>query len=452
MSDHEEHHEDGHCHSPEHDSGRANRREFLRRSIGGLLGFTLGAPMFGMLAGNPGAGLATLWADDPLAEPAKRAAQIKSIVLLWLDGGPSHLDTFDPKPGHTNGGPFKAIKTAQPGVLLSEHLPGLASIADRAVFLRSMTTGEGNHSRAKHLLKSGYAPQGTVNFPGMGAMVAHELGDQGLAIPANVSINAPGFPAGFLGVRYDPFYVNDPAKPVQNLALPKGVDENRFQRRMALLAHQQKQFAGRIGAQAADVESYDKINASARAFMDAPQAKAFDISSEPTAVQESYGDSKFGRGCLMARRLVESGVRFVEVFLGGWDTHDDNFTRVQANLAQLDPAITALTKDLEARDLLRSTLIICMGEFGRTPKINAREGRDHYPRAWTSVLLGGGIRPGVIGATNEDGTEVIADPIKAPDLFRTIYTIAGIDPNREFQTPGGRPIKIANGGQVIAGV
>lgn len=440
-----------HCEGQNHDECTVSRRGFFRRSLGTLLGLTVGAPMLGMISGQEHlAGLSSLWAGDPNGAPERvLRSRIRSVILLWMDGGPSQLDTFDPKPGHANGGPFKAIKTAQHGVQFSEHLPRMAELADRMCVIRSMSTAEGNHSRARHLLKTGYIPQGTVRFPGMGAMTARSLHGGDLSIPANVAINAPGWSSGFLGVRYDPFFVSDPTKPVANLALPRMVDDERFDRRMALLQEMQQSFDARIGGDSPEVERFSKITESAREFMRSDGAGAFDLSGESAAALAAYGDSRFGKGCLMARRLVETGVMFVEVTLNGWDTHDDNFTRVGNLLGVLDPAVTALLRDLEERKLLDSTLVLCMGEFGRTPRINGREGRDHFPRAWSAVLAGGGVRPGVIGSTAEDGTSVVDRPVTSPDLFRTIYALAGIDPDREFQTPEGRSIKAVNGGTVI---
>lgn len=446
-------HDQGHCGTGDHDHGRTRRREFLRRSLGALIGIGAASPMVGILTGDPRvSGFSSLWAADPLAEPAQQARRVRSIILLWMDGGPPHLDTFDPKPGSANAGPFKAIPTALPEVRICEHLPRVASIADRLCIIRSMTTGEGNHSRAKHYMRTGYKPAGTVRFPGMGAIAAEEIGNPGISIPLNIAINAPGAGAGFLGVRYDPFYVPEAGKPVANLALPPGVTPDRFERRLSLLAGQQSRFSAALGSAGDDIENYSRINQSARAFMDAPQAKAFDISPEPAAVKSAYGDSRFGRGCLMARRLVEAGVNFVEVSLNGWDTHVDNFTRVESLLGDVDPAMHALITDLEQRNLLDTTLIVWMGEFGRTPKVNGNEGRDHFPNAWNVVLAGGGVRPGVIGATSDDGTRVVSNVVRTEDLFRTIYTIAGIDPEKTFATDSGRPIKVANGGSVIPGV
>jgi hypothetical protein len=451
---HDDHHEEhDHCGTEDHTVSVSGRRQFLRRSLGSLIGLSIASPMLGLVTGTPQlSGLSSLWAADPLVEQMANSAGIRSIVLLWMDGGPAQTDTFDPKPGSKNGGAFKAINTALPGVQFSEHLPRVASIADRLAVIRSMTTGEGNHQRAKHYMRTGYKPAGTVKFPGMGAMAAHEMPKSPLEIPMNVSINAPGNPAGFLGVRYDPFYIPDPSKPVQNLALPAGITQERFSRRLLLLGKNESRFSGALGAAGSDVESYQKIADSAHAFMKAPEASAFDISQEPKAVIEAYGDTKFGRGCLMARRLVEKGVKFVEVALNGWDTHQDNFTKVANNLSAVDPAMHALITDLEARDLLDSTLIIWMGEFGRTPKINGNDGRDHFPGAWSVVMAGGGIQPGVIGATSADGTKVISPPTKTEDLFRSIYRQAGLDPDKQFDTPAGRPIKIANGGSLIPGL
>ncbi|MDX2175640.1 MAG: DUF1501 domain-containing protein [Candidatus Sumerlaeia bacterium] len=442
-------HDDHHCHSPEHDAGVSSRRTFLKRAIGAWLGMSLASPMLGLFDQGTGGGLSGLW--TPAASAAEGAAPkaVRSVVLLWMDGGPSQLDTFDPKPGAPTAGQFRAMKTALPGALFTEHLERTASIADRLCVVRSMSTKEGNHSRAKHYLRTGYAPTGPVAFPGMGSMVASQLAAESSAkIPMNVSINAPGTGSGWLGVQYDPFHVQNAGRPVQNLALPKGVAEERFERRMALLAEQQERFAQRLGS-AKSVRNLQEVNEAARAFMEAPEADAFDISQEPDTVRDAYGRNKFGEGCLMARRLVQRGVKFVEVSLGGWDTHEDNFTRVKENLGQLDPGLWSLVLDLETKGLLDTTLVVCMGEFGRTPRLNPREGRDHFPRAWSAVLAGGGVRPGVVGATSDDGSEVVSRKTSVEDLYRTIYTRLAISPDQVWDTPSGRPIKTVNGGEVI---
>jgi uncharacterized protein (DUF1501 family) len=452
MSHSPHHRQDGHCHAPEHGESTRSRRDFLKLAFGSLFGLAVGAPLIGIATGNQRAsGLTSLWAADPLGDPtrvAELSPRIRSVIALWMDGGPSQLDTWDPKPGSANGGPFRAIRTSQRGLEICEHMPQLAELGDRLAVIRSMSTREGNHQRARHLLKTSYVPQGTVAFPGIGATFARELHDPALAIPPNVAINAPGISSGYLGVRFDPLFVKDPAEPPRNLAPAKGITEARMERRARLLAAQQDAFRG-IAGDHATARDHDQIAASARAFMAAPEAKAFDISEEPEALRAAYGDTKFGRGCLMARRLVEAGVKFVEVTLGGWDTHDDNFTRTRELMGTLDPAMATLIRDLGERGLLDSTLVLWMGEFGRTPRINSREGRDHFPAAWCAALAGGGIVPQVYGATADDGMRVVDRPVTPASLFRTVFRQAGIDPDRMYTAPSGRPIRLVDQGEAI---
>jgi uncharacterized protein (DUF1501 family) len=449
MSDHPS------CSCPQSPTGHAaaalDRRAFLRRSIAGALGLAIGAPLLGVLAGRDAIGVSALYA----ATDGQRIAvtpTIKSVIVLWMDGGPSQLDTFDPKPGHTNGGPTGAIDTAIRGAQVSANLPRVAEILDRTSVIRCMSTREGSHARARQLMRTGFAPNPTVQFPGLGAIVAHEIGDWSAQLPQNVSINGPGQIAGELGVRFDPFFVRNPGRPVENMAPARGINSARIDRRLELLAAREQAFRDRLGAAAPTGEgAHVEMMRGAVSLMRAESAQAFDISQEPAETRANYGDHRFGQGCLMARRLVEQGVRYVEVSHGGWDTHLDNFTRVTNLCTPLDQAMSALILDLESRGMLDSTLVLWMGEFGRTPRINANEGRDHFPGAWSVVAAGGGFRKGqVIGQTSNDGTEIVGNAITTADLFRTIMVAAGIDPDIEYHTTRGRPVKYADGGRVIS--
>src|SRR3954470_23964072 len=303
----------------------------------------------------------------------------KSCILLWMNGGPSHIDTFDPKPGTKTGGDFKGIDTRIKGAKFSEHLPRVAEQADKLAVIRSMTAKEGNHDRAVYLMHTGYAPSTTLQHPSLGAWVSHELGDESAELPNFVSIRGASVGSGFLGVQHGPFSIQKPGEGVRNLPLAKDVDAARFSRRLEALAALQDDFWGETGGR--KIASHDVVYQKAVRLMRSPLAKAFDIKDEPQALQKKYGDSDFGRGCLMARRLVESGVKFIEVTLDGWDTHIDNFTRVSSLCRDLDPGMSALIGDLSERRLLDDTLVIWMGEFGRTPVINPAHGRDHYPAA-----------------------------------------------------------------------
>ena len=409
-----------------------DRRGFIKVGVGGLFSLMM-----------------TQWLD-PRAASAQGAPppKAKACILLWMNGGPSHLETFDPKPGAASGGPTRAIKTNVPGIEISQNLPRLAEQANRLAIIRGMTSREGNHARAQYLMHTGYAPNGSISHPSMGSWVSAELGDPKLDLPHFVSISGPSIGAGFLGVQHGPFVVQNPQLPPQNVAYARNVDTERFQLRTQALDILENQFQ----AETRDpkVKGRRDVYGKAMQMMHSPRLKAFDLNEEPAALKAAYGDTNFGRGCLMARRLVESGVKFVEVVLDGWDTHQDNFNRVARNCGTFDPAMAALIKDLADRKLLDSTLVVWMGEFGRTPRINGTEGRDHYPQAWNAVLAGGGVRPGIVhGQTDSDGAKVVDKPVAVPDFFATVATVLGMNPDRSVMTPVGRPISITEKGSPV---
>ncbi|HZT40675.1 MAG TPA: DUF1501 domain-containing protein [Chthonomonadaceae bacterium] len=412
-------------------SSAIDRRGLFKVGMGGLLSLLLAQ-----------------WLDPRMAYAQGPAPKAKACILLWMNGGPSQLDTWDPKPGTDTGGSFKAIPTRVKEVSICEHLPMLADQADHLAIIRSMTSREGNHQRAQYLMHTGYAPNPTVTHPSLGAWVSEELGSPQAELPDFVSISGPSFGAGFLGVQYGPLVVQNPNQLPQNVAFAPNVTPGRFEMRRSALDMLESDFA----AQTRDnkVKGREAVYGRAIRMMRSPKLKAFDISEEPDAVKAAYGDSNFGRGCLMARRLVEAGVKFVEVVLDGWDTHQDNFNRTTKLMGALDPAMSTLIKELADRHLLDSTLILWMGEFGRTPKINPNEGRDHYPQAWSAALAGGGVRGGqAYGQTDAEGMKVVDKPVVVPDLFATIATLLGLDPSKSFMTPVGRPIAITEKGKPI---
>ncbi|MCX6382426.1 MAG: DUF1501 domain-containing protein [Armatimonadetes bacterium] len=409
-----------------------DRRGFLQAGMGGFLSL-----FFAQWLGSAQGALAQTKGTRP-----------KSCILLWMNGGPSHLETFDPKPGTTTGGSTRAIKTRIPGIELAAGFPQLAEVTDKIAILRGMTSKEGNHQRAQYLLHTGYAPNPTITHPSLGAWVNAELGVTSAELPNFVSISGPSMGAGFLGVQYAPFVVQNPNQSPQNIAYARNVTADRFDTRMSGLNYLEQGF--HTETQDNKVKGHREVYGKAVRMMRSPRLKAFDIKEEPSAVQQAYGSSNFGKGCLMARRLVESGVRFVEVVQDGWDTHNDNFNRTNKLLANVDPAMATLIKDLEQRNLLESTLIIWMGEFGRTPRINGNEGRDHYPQAWNVALAGGGVRAGVVyGATDEAGAKVVDKPVLVPDLFATVSTLLGMKPDKTLMTNVGRPISLTEKGKPI---
>lgn len=403
-----------------------HRRHLLMLGAGGFLGALLSRSR-------------VAWADAP-------APKAKAMILLWMNGGPSHLETWDPKPGHLNGGPTKAIRTAQNGLSLTEHMPHIAQVANKLTVIRSMSSKEGNHQRAQYLMHTGYAPTPTVVHPSLGGWVSKKLGAPQNGLPAFVSLGGPSFGAGFLGVSYGPFVVQKAGAPPDNVSPTIGVE--RFARRQTLLAQAEQRFAQQSGSPM--VEDRRAVYGRAVSLMGSRDLGTFDTGDEPDATKTEYGDTDFGRGCIVARRLVSSGVKFVEVVQDGWDTHQNNFERTKTQLGIVDPAVAALIKDLDRRGLLASTLVMWLGDFGRTPRINGNEGRDHYPQAWSCALAGGGTKPGLIGATDAGGEKVVGPAYGVPDLLATCATLLGLDPHEEAMSPVGRPIGVTDQGTPIA--
>jgi hypothetical protein len=391
------------------------------------------------------------WTDVVTASADQLRRQGKACILLWMQGGPSQFETFSPKPGQESGGQTKAIATNESGIEISENLPELAKVTDKLCLVRSMTSKEGSHPRATFLMHTGYLPTATVRYPTLGSIVASELADRASELPSFVRIGGRGFGggndnAGLLGIDWDPFVMQQAGRLPENTALTTSAD--RYDRRLKLLTNLEKHYAASGGNQ--EVSDHQKVYQQAAKMVTSPKMDAFDLAKEPAKMQEMYGDSPFGKGCLLARRLVETGVTFVEVSLGNWDTHQDNAERTKTLCGQLDTPYAALIKDLADRGLLDKTLVIWMGEFGRTPRINPRGGRDHYPRAFDAVLAGGGVRGGqVIGRTDAGGASVEDRPVTVNDLFRTICHSLAIDADKENMSSIGRPIKIVDGGEVV---
>jgi hypothetical protein len=379
------------------------------------------------------------------AAPAKPAAKAKSVILMWMDGGPSHKDTFDLKPGSKGAGDFKPISTSATGVQISEHLPNIAKVMNHGIVVRGMSTPEGAHPRAKYNLHTGYREgQGGIVYPSIGSIVACEAGKPDASVPAFVSIGNRSYGSGFLGPKYQPLNVQDAARGVEDLKAL--VSDKQFENRIGLLQDMEKAFQGeyRAGTILDHKTTYER----AVKLMHSKESKAFDLTQETTENRAKYGTGRFSDGVLMARRLVEVGVPFVEVNLGGWDTHQDNFARVKTLSGTIDTPIAALISDLKERGLLDSTLVIWMGEFGRTPNINTRganPGRDHYPRAWSLAMWGGGIKGGqAIGKTDADGAAVTDQKTTGPDFLATVCELMGIDHTKKNDTATGRPVQIVD--------
>jgi uncharacterized protein (DUF1501 family) len=382
------------------------------------------------------------------------AAQLKksgkAAIMLWMSGGPSTIDIWDLKPGASTGGPFRPISTAG-DVQICEHMPMTAKVMDRLAIIRSMSTREADHNRGRYYMHTGYVPNPNIEHPSYGAVLAHELIDQrpNLEIPPFVSIGGGSVGPGFLGMAWAPFVVTSSGQ-VRNLNM--GIEETRLMQRMKALDMIEKNFISQNrGAAASD---HEKILKKTLNLMTSEQMEAFKVSKEPKEIQDRYGNDAFGRGCLLARRLVEAGVPFVEVDLGGWDNHQNIFTTLgtgqNPKLAVLDRAMSALVEDLTERGLLENTAIIWMGEFSRTPRINGNAGRDHWARSWSVVVGGAGMKGGqAIGATNADGTAVETEPYTSQDVMASVCKALGISLETTFTSKSGRPMKIANGGKVI---
>lgn len=389
----------------------------------------------------------------PVAEMLARAEEqsssrepAQSVILLWLAGGPSQLETFDPHPGKRIAGDTKALQTPLSGVLLAEGMEAVAEQMESISLVRNLVSKEGDHERGTYLVKTGYSPLPVMVHPSLGAICAHHLPQGETEIPRHISISPGQWPSrgGFLGDRYDAFKVYDPAQPVPDATA--AVDEDRLRQRLADLDVVERSFGRRRANRVADTLHAETV-AAARRMMSSEQLAAFDISQEPRELRDSYGDSAFGRGCLAARRLTEAGVRCVEVTLDGWDSHVNNYNTQQARVADMAPAFAALIRDLRERGQLERTVVICGGEFGREPKINKAFGRDHWPTGFSIALAGGGIRGGVVlGETDPDGAKLTAEQGRqVHDIHATVLTALGLDPKLENVAPGPRPLKLSEG-------
>ena len=375
-------------------------------------------------------------------------ANRKSAILLWMGGGPSTIDLWDLKPGSSTGGPFKPIATTG-NMEICEHLPMMAQQMDKMSIVRSMSTREADHMRGRYYMHTGYVPNPNIVHPSYGSVIAHELAEtrQDLEIPLFVSVGGGSEGPGFLGMAFAPFSVNSNGQ-VRNLNM--GIEPDRLTQRMMALKMLEQGFIDENRGIAA--EEHQKMLGKTLNLMTSEQMSAFKVDQEPEEVKERYGNNNFGRGCLMARRLVEAGVPFVEVNLGGWDNHQNIFPTLQnQRLPTMDRAMSALIADLSERGLYEDTAVIWMGEFGRTPRINGNTGRDHWARSWSTVVGGAGIKPGLaVGQTNEDGTRVEGTSYTSEDLMATVCKSMGINLSTTFTSRSGRPMKIANGGKVIS--
>jgi uncharacterized protein (DUF1501 family) len=421
-----------------------HRRDFLRAGTLGYLGLSLPSYL--------------------RAAAAQGTTADRSAIFIYLSGGQTHMDTWDLKPDAPAEfrGEFKPIPTNAPGVAISEHLPRLAQNADKFAIIRSVAHTLAAHSPGQMFMRTGNRPLPSLQFPGYGSVVTREYGPVA-GLPPYVSLpitstNGGAETAGYLGVAYNPFTVNDDPNrdgfSVRALALPQGLTQERIDSRRGLLEGLDTAFRA-VDVQSQDLAGMDKFYQQAYEILSSPKARqAFDIAAEADAVRDRYGRNPFGQACLLARRLVEAGVRFVSIEFGGWDNHRGVFPLLKDDkLPKLDHGLASLLEDLSATGLLSNTAVYMTGEFGRTPKVNANAGRDHWARAMSVVMAGGGIKGGqAIGKTNERGEEPAENPIKPEDVAASFYKALGIDAHKEYYTPTGRPVHIVRDGTPIKGL
>jgi uncharacterized protein (DUF1501 family) len=381
-----------------------------------------------------------------LAAHAERTRQpAQSVILIWLNGGPSQLETFDPHAGKKIAGGTKAIATAVKGIELAEGYPRLADMMASVSLVRSLVSKEGDHERGTYYVKTGYRPDQTVEHPSVGAICCHELPVGETGIPRHISILPSKWPGrgGFLGAEYDAFKTDDPSKKLPDVTAQ--VADARMQARLRDLDVVETAFA-RGRRRLVDATLHRDTIRRARVMMTSAQLKAFDITQEPLELRRAYGETAIGRACLAARRLTEVGVRCVELTLDGWDSHVNNHEVHRSRAAELDPALSTLIRDLRDRGTLDKTVVLCTGEFGRTPKVNLAGGRDHWPSGFSLAIAGGGIQGGrVLGATDPEGIKEPVHPLTMADVHATILQAVGLDPKKENISPVGRPIKLSEG-------
>jgi hypothetical protein len=396
---------------------------------------------------SAGLGLSFLLPAIDLKAAEKRGSERqKSVIVVWLAGGPSQLETWDPHPGTKIGGPTQSLSTKIPGIDIASLFPQTAEQIHHLNIIRSLTSKEGDHERGTYMLKTGYRPDPTTLHPSLGAIITQQAPNSNLEIPQHVSFGDGQWPArgGYLGDQYDAFRIYDPGNGLNNMSTR--VDKPRQKRRLGNLEVISQAFEPNRRP-AASQSLHRKTLDDALTMMSSEQLEAFKTDDEPETLKKSYGDSRLGRGCLVARRLVESGVRAIEVSMTGFDTHANNYEGMQTQAEILDPGLSTLIRDLKERDLLDSTVVMCLGEFGRTPKINPLDGRDHWPTGFSCLLGGGGLKSGiVIGETDPNGDQKDPkDPIPVENLFSTVLHQLGIDYQQELITPIGRPMALAQG-------
>lgn len=413
-----------------------DRREFLAYSAKAFLGVGL-MPL--AVRSEAFAGSATV-----------RAPTAKNVIYLYMAGGMSHLDTLDPKSDQNVKGPVEAIKTKESGIQISEYLPKIASQMDKLAIIRSLSSTQGAHEEGRYFMHSSYTKRGTIVHPGLGSWLVKMDGPRNPNLPGVVHVGSPnpGGGNGFFEQRFAPLVIGNPETGLQNSKIRKGTTEEEFQDAVMLTNAFDAAFHRRYNQK--KTRAYTDMYDDAIKLMSSRDLAAFELWQEPKNIRDAYGTNPFGQGCLLARRLVEHDVRFVEVTLGGWDTHTNNFERVEENAQVLDQALGTLLVDLENRGMLEETIVVLATEFGRTPKINDNDGRDHSPTAFSCALAGGGIRGGqVFGKTDTTGKFVSGDKAQVPDFNATIAYALGMPLEKTVYSPSGRPFRVADKGAPI---
>jgi hypothetical protein len=416
------------------------RRDFAARTASSLLGV-------GMLGSSLNH---RSFAAFENSSKLKQVATAKNVIYLYMSGGQTHLDTWDPKPGTATGGPTKAIATSADGVQLAENLPLTAKQMHHGTVIRSLSSTQGAHEQGNYMMHTSYELRGTIRHPGMGAWLNVFQGGGNSTLPNYVYVGNdsrhPG--AGFFPAAQAPLFVNNPEAGLKNVKIQPGLTEEKFNARLKLAGELDADFRNTFKQR--NVKAYADMYDDAIALMRSEDLKAFDLSEEDAQLRQAYGREAFGQGCLLARRLVERGVRFVEVSLGGWDTHNANFVRAPELCETLDKGLSTLLNDLHLRGLLRDTLVVVTTEFGRTPDINQNAGRDHYPKAFSAAMFGGGVRGGAVhGSTDAEGREVVADSVKIQDMNASIAYALGLPLDQVIYSPSKRPFTIADKGQPV---
>ncbi|MFN0196655.1 MAG: DUF1501 domain-containing protein [Planctomycetaceae bacterium] len=401
------------------------------------------------MLGATGATLFGLQLRDLLAYTgAATQTKAEHVILFWNGGGMTHLDTWDPKPGRPTQGEFKPIDTSVPGIQISEIFPQLAQQMHHCALVRSIAGTQGDHGRGTYNVQTSYQSTPNILHPGFGSVVVHEKEKMG-DLPSFVSISGRAARASYLGQTCEAYFVGAPGEKDPYLAFPEGITQVRGNKRLEVLERFNQRY-GQKNPGESNVASQTAINEAVK-LMRSPALAAFELDKVPTTMLNRYGDNTFGRGVMLAKQLVETGVRFVQVNRGGFDTHSANFPAMQAHGEVMDPALASLVEDLAESGMLKKTLIVMLSEFGRTPNINEDAGRDHWANVFSCFVAGGGITGGkVIGSSDEDGYEPKDNPVKVADLHATFCQSLGIDPNKQVMTPLQRPMKLVDSGTPIA--